>query len=476
LVAVRGRPAAFAFGCGVLFGMGFFGLLAAWVAMIGVLAWLALSLCQAVFIGVFAASWAVASRRLQGLMGALAAASLWVAVEYLRSRFPLGGFPWGQIAQSQHDYSSLLSLAAFGGGWAVSFVVVFVNAVAIELFRGLRTRRTTGVIPVAAGVALLVTATVAAGAALAPPPAASGPAVRVAIVQGSTPLSFDGTYYEKQVAILRSHLRLTRDLLKRGVSPDIVVWPESSIGIDLDDNPWVVRSIGSLARRLRATIIAGGNLEAGPDHYKVMAFEFSPDGRLVGRYRKTHLVPFGEYLPFRGLLDWLPGTSQIPRDAVAGHEPVLFDTPHGKVAPVISYEGDFGPLVRNRIAAGGRLLVVATNTSTWGRSSASLQHLAFSQVRAAENGVWVVHASIAGTSAFVAPDGGVVSSTPLWERATMAHTVHFSRGTTFYARTGDWLAYLCLALGAICVIAPAAMTEPVAEQDGEEERVEPELT
>src|SRR5947207_8969152 len=104
-----------------------------------------------------------------------------------------------------------------------------------------------------------------------------------------------------------------------------------------------------------------------------------------------HLVPFGEYVPGRRLLSWLPLLDQIPQDAVAAHDPKSFSVDGGEVTTVLSYEGDFGSLVRQRIGAGGRLLVVATNTSTWRRSWASAQHVAMSQVRAAENGVWVVH-------------------------------------------------------------------------------------
>jgi apolipoprotein N-acyltransferase len=99
-----------------------------------------------------------------------------------------------------------------------------------------------------------------------------------------------------------------------------------------------------------------------------MAFLVSPDGEVIDRYRKTHLVPFGEYIPGRRLLEWIPMLDQVPRDAIPGREPAVFDVAGGQVAPVISFEGDFGSLVRGRISHGGRLLIVATNTSTWGES------------------------------------------------------------------------------------------------------------
>jgi apolipoprotein N-acyltransferase len=143
---------------------------------------------------------------------------------------------------------------------------------------------------------------------------------------------------------------------------------------------------------------------------------------------------------------------QVPRDAIAADEPTIFEAAGGRVAPVISYEGDFGSLVRQRIADGGRLLVVATNTSTWGESWASAQHVAFSQVRAVENGVWVVHAALSGISAFVSPAGDVVRSTPLWEATTAVEVVRFAETPTLYARSGDWVAWGSVLAGAILVI------------------------
>jgi apolipoprotein N-acyltransferase len=206
---------------------------------------------------------------------------------------------------------------------------------------------------------------------------------------------------------------------------------------------------------VRAPLLVGGNLDLGPDRYRVMAFLFSPTGELTDSYQKTHLVPFGEYVPARRWLQWIPLLDQIPRDAVAGSRPSLFVVAGGVVAPVISFEGDFGSLVRQRIELGGRLLVVATNTSTWGESWASAQHVAFSKVRAAENGVWVVHAALSGISAFVRPDGTVADSTPLGASLTSVETVRFASGMSLYARAGDWLPLVSLLLSGAAVLAGA---------------------
>jgi apolipoprotein N-acyltransferase len=94
------------------------------------------------------------------------------------------------------------------------------------------------------------------------------------------------------------------------------------------------------------------------------------------------------------------------------------------------------------------MLAVLTNTSTWGDTWASAQHVAFSQVRAAENGVGVVHAAISGISAFIEPDGRVVEETPLWTATTATHEMSFAEDVTFYARVGDWLPLVSALTGA----------------------------
>ena len=96
-------------------------------------------------------------------------------------------------------------------------------------------------------------------------------------------------------------------------------------------------------------------------------------------------------------------------------------------------------------------MVVATNTSTWGHSWASAQHVAFSRVRAVENGVWVAHGALSGISAFIRPDGTVVEDSDLWTRDTLVATLAFTPSETFYTRYGDWLPWSCLLASAILV-------------------------
>jgi apolipoprotein N-acyltransferase len=433
LVLLRDAGSKRGFGLGFAFGLGFFGLLLYWISIIGFIGWVVLVLLQAAFVGGFGAFTAVATRRAVAWERIALGALLWVLiVELFRATFPVVGFTWGELAQSQHNVGYLLKSAGIFGGWGVAGLLVAVNGCIAEIVAAFRSPEWKRY--VAAALVLL------AAPVLVPTPRATGTPLRVAIVQGNIPREMEASF-EKDVIILNNHVELTRNL---DTTVDLVVWPESSVGIDPFGEPTVGETIGEAARAVGASMIVGGNLDRDDDRYQVMAYQVSPEGEFVDRYQKTHLVPFGEYVPARALLDWIPALDQVPRDAVPGREETLFDLEGDKVAPVLSFEGDFGGLVQGRIAAGGRLLVVATNTSTWEDSWASAQHLAMSQVRAAENGVYVVHGALTGISALIAPSGRVIERTELWEPESLIADVRFAESVTLFARFGDRLPFVLI--------------------------------
>lgn len=437
----KGESAGRGFLAGLTFGIGFFGALTVWISLIGWVAWGGAVLIEASFVGLFGMLWAYASRRAGVVLRIASAGAIWVVVvEYLRSILPAGGFTWGQLAQSQHDLGWMLRPAALGGGLLVAFLLVVVNALAAESV-SLSLRRDFP----SAGIAFVVGAGLVVAPLLLPAQDATGKTIKVAIVQGNVPREIPPGI-DRDLAILESHRTLTEGLA--GEDIDVVVWPESSLALDVDRSVEAQVALETAAQTADAPLLVGGNLDVDLQHYRVMAFQTSPEGRVVDRYQKTHLVPFGEYIPARPLFDWIPMLDQVPRDAIPGDDIAVFDLAGGPIAPVISYEGDFGSLVRTRMDAGGRMLAVLTNTSTWGESWASAQHVAFSQVRAAENGVWVIHAALSGISAFVAPDGEVQEQADLWEAATIVQDVTFAEDITFYARFGEWVPVLCALIAA----------------------------
>ena len=456
LVVARANP-RHGLGYGFVFGLGFFGSLLIWIKVVGWIAWLVLVAMEALYLAAFGSVWGYVSRTRMRWWPLWAAAS-WVTFEGAREAIPVVGFPWGHLAQSQGPFPWLLQISQVGGGKTVAVVLLAVNAcVAIAwLARGRGRLAALGVaatlIAVMAPLDFLIPQIDGAGE-----PNSSEP-LRIAIVQGNaTP----GVRVEDERARVERHLELTRSL--RGSDVDLVVWPESAVGIDPFVDADVRSMVAEAAVAVGAPMIVGANLDAGPDNYKVTTLLVDETGDFVDSYQKTHLVPFGEYIPARESLEWIPMLAQVPRDAIAGNEPKNFTIPgdqipglgtlRHEVGTVISFEGDFGHLVRDRVADGARIVVVATNTSTWERTWASAQHLAMSQVRAAENRVPIVHAALSGVSAFVNHNGTVVGRTGLYEEATTIATMAPSGDISIYARTGEWLPLLCLLLCVAGVVA-----------------------
>lgn len=441
LLALHGVSIRRGAGLATVFGIGYFGFLVHWVSIIGYLGWVVLVLVQSVYLALFGASWAWMSRRASGWMRVVLPALLWVLfAEYLRSIFPVNGFTWGQLAQSHGGVPYLLKTAGVAGGWGLAFLIVVLNAAVAEGIRSFMTERR-----VARG-AIAGVVVVGLFPLVVPTPVATGDEITVAVVQGNVPRDM-AVSFEKDLTILGSHVHLTDELPDE---VDLVLWPESSVAEDPFRIPEFSEAIRDAARGVGKPMIVGGNIDRDDGRYQVMAFLVSPEGDITDQYQKTHLVPFGEYVPARDLLDWIPALAQVPRDAVPGDEDVVFTVDGNKIAPVISFEGDFGGLVQDRIHAGGRLLYVATNTSTWEDSWASAQHVAMSRLRAAENGVYVLHGAISGISAVIEPDGTIVEQSDLWTPAVLIQTVRFAERVTLYARFGDWFP---LAAGLVAVAA-----------------------
>ena len=257
-------------------------------------------------------------------------------------------------------------------------------------------------------------------------------------MQGNSPCPGIRCPNERQL-IYENHLALTRNL---AAGADLIVWPESSTGGSADPlrDPAVTEAIGNEAARLDATILVGGDLDAGPGHFQNVNMVFGPDGNLIDVYRKRHPVPFGEYVPIRSLFGRVPAVDRVPRDMIRGDKHALFDLEGEPFGSVISYEGSYARYERQAVRSGARFIVLATNEASFGESAASDQFIAISRARAAELGVDVVHAAVTGRSAFVHADGRVEGLTGLFETATVDGTV-LTRpaGPTLYVRGGDWL-------------------------------------
>lgn len=442
---------------GFLFGVVFWGTLLWWIRILGVVAWFPLT----VVMGLWGAVWALLmfqARQWSAWRWWVFAMGSWALVEFLRARIPFGGFPWGSTGYPVGTLSWPRGAAQWIGptGWSV--VVIAIAAGIVIMFDQERDRRP---LELSLGVALTLTIL---GALFSPD--AAGQEVRVALVQGNSPCPRVHCDNEKQ-QIYASHLNLT-SAIEAG-SVDLVVWGEDSFGGPFNPtfNGDVRRQMGpgndeqeGQAARIGAYLMAGGTRPGPPgtfDNYNIL---FGPDGEVVGEYMKQHPVPFGEFVPFRRVLAFVPQLEQVPNDMRRGPGPVVFpievDGTEGLIGSVISFEGAFARHARAVVKEGAQLMVVATNEGSYGVSPASDQLIGMVRMSAASLGVDFVHVAVTGKSTIVRADGSVGRTTELFTQDVLTGVVNLQDAPrTLYAVVGDWLQLLAIAAAVVVAVSTA---------------------
>jgi apolipoprotein N-acyltransferase len=197
--------------------------------------------------------------------------------------------------------------------------------------------------------------------------------------------------------------------------------------------------VAAEAARLGVPLAVGITEDAGPGHFTNAQVVVLPDGSLASRYDKVRIVPFGEWLPLRSLIDLVPGqrTDLVSRDAIAGHGPAVLPTPVGTFGVMISWEVFFGGRARDAVVHGGQVLLNPTNGSSYTGTELQTQQIASSRLRALETGRWVVQVAPTGLSAFVTPNGRVLQRTSVREEAVRVEPVALRSGTTWYVHLGE---------------------------------------
>jgi len=364
----------------------------------------------------------------------------WVALEYVRT-YALTGFPWNLLGYSQYKSLFLIQIASFTGVYGVSFLVVFANASIASTLRPpfLRWR---SLIPLLL-VFLLGIGSFTDPATVGFTGSRGDKDLRVALLQGNVDqgVKWDPAY---QMATLEIYRRLTMKAAEEG--PSLIVWPETAAPFFLRWEPKLARMVLDMASRARAFLLVGspdreGN---GEDRYFNSAFLISPEGEIVGKYDKIHMVPFGEYVPLKRLLFFIQKMAEGIGDFSSGRRYTLFSLPGGRFGVTICYEIIFPNQVRQYVNRGAEFLVNITNDAWFGRSSAPYQHLAMAVFRAVENQVYVVRSANTGVTALIDPAGRIVEKTDLFVEAALVGEISLRKGTTFYTRYGDLFAWICI--------------------------------
>jgi len=364
----------------------------------------------------------------------LALAGTWTLAELLRATWPFGGVPLANLSIGQVA-GPLAPVLRVGGFLLLIVVTLLVGQAAAALLRR-AWRPAAGLFAVAV---ILV-----GGSVLAPSGHAVGTA-EVALVQGGgrqgTHKTLVGT-----IDVFERHVEATA-LVDPPV--DLVVWPEDVIDTEGDfvADPWG-EVVGDLARDLGAPMIVGTVEGAGPDAFRNGAVLVDADGEFVQRYDKVHRVPFGEFVPFRSLLEKVAGDALPDRDALIGELPGHLDVPGavGRVAAPISWEIFFPDRTREGVEAGARLVLNPTNGASFTGTIVQTQQVASSRMRAIENGRWVVQVAPTGFTAVIDDHGRVLDRTSISEQRVIQRRLQLREGLTIYTRLGNLPGLIAAAL------------------------------
>ncbi|MDD4004135.1 MAG: apolipoprotein N-acyltransferase [Elusimicrobiaceae bacterium] len=454
----------------------FYGWLGGFVFYAGLLYWLAptcvagglnpalAALALVCLAALLAIEWLVFSAALyrfknSGAWFALAAALCWVCMEWVKQLAARHAvwFPWFMLGYTQYKNPAVLQTAAFTGVYGVSFLLAFFGFGAGFVFtRGRQWRRAAlvsflpalvlGVVVWCAGVARLKHAppqgdSVPTPAALPDSdPAYEAPIYNVAVLQPNIEQyrKWDAQFE----AFIYNRLSAQIELLSRArpVALEFVLWPESAV-------PGYIETarygglVAAAARKTGAAQILGAPSSARGR--TVSAFLFDKTGAQAGAYDKRKLVPFGEYVPLRGLLGRFAGVlNQLGEFEPGAKNQPLMKTEHAAIGAGICYEAIFPYLWRERAARGAQVFVSMTNDGWYLKTAGPYQHFAANVLRAVENGVPLVRAANTGISGGIDRWGRIVVASDLDSCNVLIVPVRAARRTP-YAKAGDWFAALC---------------------------------
>lgn len=393
--------------------------------------------------------------RKRGMRMVLMAPPLWTCLEYLKAHL-FSGFPWEDLAHSQHGHLSLIQIADITGTYGITFLIVLLNCILYDCIRALflspgETRRPSlSEIAVGIGLLLLVFGYGTYRIDSLKEAETGSDSLKIMIIQGNIDQSVKWTR-EFQAETLNIYKKLSVDASSDGAS--LIVWPETAMPFYFQDYDERARDVVEVARKTGSWLLFGSPAydrggKKGLSFYN-SAYLLAPDGSISGRYDKIHLVPFGEYIPLRRVLFFVDKLVAGAGDFKPGGEivPLLMDD--NRIGTLICYEGIFPGISRQYRRKGAGLLVNITNDAWYGNTSAPYQHMTMAIFRAIENRAYLIRAANTGISAIVNPDGTIVSMMGLFERGVLEGTVRFTRYDTFYARYGDIFA--CFSIGFLLI-------------------------
>ncbi len=460
LFALLGQRPGQAFGLGFVAGFVFYAILLYWIPAVpahygnlspalSFFVFLLLVALMSLFWAFFALLHAEISPFFPRLCFLLAP-FIWVAMEYAATHV-LTGFPWGLMGHSQAKNLPFLQLAATTGVYGLSFFLVFLQGC---FLLSLVSRKKS---PFFLALAIVLFLHLWGGLILKNEPA-SVEAFTAGVIQGnvSSDIYWDRISREEVEALFQEHLELSRQAQSGGAR--LVIWPEFSVPLCFSCPQPLYQEFKTklyqFVQETQCTLLLGTNETSrrdGENLYYNTALCLSPD-LTITQYYKMHLVPFGEYTPYKKIFSFIEKVTHAIGDVTPGREYTLHRFEGKPFGSPVCYEIIFPSLVRKFTARGARFLVTITNDGWYGRSSAPYQHFQIAIFRAVENRRYLLRAATTGISGIVDPYGRVVARSSLMTKTVLTAKVSPRRDLSVYARYGDFLPYGSLTLTGISLM------------------------
>jgi apolipoprotein N-acyltransferase len=469
LVALKGKSYRYSFFLGWLLGFLFFlGTMCwlftlmqwfGWIALIGVIL---LFIYLGLYFGLF--GWMFCSLAGEGIfLKSIFTASAWVTLELFRAKL-FTGFDWGCLGHTQYRDLPVIQIADITGVFGISFLIMMVNIYLKEVFFSTLKIKDTQIKNSLARLGLLtlviLSSTVAYGYYKINQPMSNQGTMNVAIIQGNIAQNEKWSQL-MWPSILTKHMDLTRQALK--TKPDLIIWPETSFPEIIGEDETMWDNLLQFVRDIKTPLLVGVIEKEGKDYFN-SAFLISPDGEVIERYRKIHLVPFGEFFPMRFLLGPIADMLELG-DFTSGKKFTLFSDlkSANHFSVLICFEDTVNQLARMSARAGSNLFINITNDAWFGDTNASLLHLQNAIFRTVENRRELIRTANTGISCFIDAKGRITKGVEDQARkATFVEgfsteTVSFYNQKTIYTKVGDVFAYLCFA----CILSAALRKTPV---------------
>jgi apolipoprotein N-acyltransferase len=470
LYAIRDLPAGAAFRVGFITGLVHFLSLLYWLVpvmrtygylpiLLSVSVLVLLAAFLALFIALFSTVLTAVGRKPAGCLTLMPL--IWVALEYIRS-FIFSGFPWELLGYSQYNRLQLIQISDILGVYGLSALIVFVNGVIfITLLRVVNRRwqntnitkrlAAGSIIAVILGVALTWSyghwrlKTIDDLIAIAPK-------TRISVIQGNIDqaVKWDPAF---QIETIKKYNQLSSSVSKQ--QPDLIVWPESATPFyflyDVGPSKMVFQGIRQSATDYLIGSPSFLRTDGGVQYFN-SAYLIISEEKTMGKYDKTHLVPFGEYVPFK---KWLPFLGKIVAQVGNFREGEV-----GKTLPwrsqqlgvQICYEIIFPGLSRALTRNNASILVNITNDAWFGKTSGPYQHFSMTVFRAVENRRSLARSANTGISGFIDPAGRILASTDLMQDAVATQMVPMLKERSIYTQFGDIFARACLAIVLLIIL------------------------